>query len=806
MSNFFDQPDPLELSEGRNIPEGSPQASQAPQPTAGDIPDGLGVPQESSPIIEEQPEQVTTEQVPEQQAQPGEQQVQPEQPFIPQSVLPVNPSRYYDVHGFDSDISGASRRLQNKTIEAQQGQLSVEQFLTDTGGTPYSLPDNLLPQDITPDLEGNIERTRKLREEAYKAIELHNFRRDHGIEFNNAIVHPDGTVTPKTPTISLDTSQNGTVSDMGQSVESSGGSGLLGRFFNSPFGRYLTEHGDYDGIANLVNKFDPRATQVGDQTLGVGTVVGLGLKVLNTVESVLVGGIYDIVDNTIMRMNNDGVDPHKGVRVWQALVEGKDWGVSNRWSPEKYLSWNEPEGFKAGDRVTQEFWEKEENRIIPEFMQRHASIMWDLPENIASAVSQGKPQREQTISRALHWTLQGIPSFAFEIFMGGVADVLVGKTVKGVREGLKNYNNVLNQTEEVLPELIQLPGREPLKMLSAAADDVPTTPYSIVPRDPNIDPGDVISTRSYIRYTSPDGKYTVEIPVQAVDAEIVDDLPPGLPEQYLMYPQLKSELVSSKLLNPASVVEDVTRNSEDLTEAAKRITDTDGKPLVTPSSSGILTDTEIGALRSSPQGAALGEFGTPINRNLSDTTTLKMPDETVVKVEKAVHPPPENPGTTIMGINSDNAYTEYDRLTDVIKKKIGEGADIKELAPLYYQRNVALAKLADEGKAYDAIKQQYPKDLQSESPSVVEDMNDYIRSDIKLSGESAEASRILEQIDSVNAVNHELKAKLELYPLYRGNLSVEKTTKEASTGIVDDTISIKDDVIPVDPPRNKLLE
>ena len=798
QDNLFEQPTPSTEAEGRNIPKGQPSVPQPQEPT---VESPLGEPspvpeqaaqlrQEEEPVQEEPTQEQVQQPVEQQQGEVPQEEQQPQYDF----PVPVNPSRYYDVNGFNTDISGASRRINNKLLDRQQ-QLDVNTLISNTQATPYGLPENLQLPDITPDVEGSIDRVNNMRQEAYDNIDKYNFRRDYGIEFNNAVIHPDGTVTPKTPTISLDTSQNGVKSDMGQSVEETGNTGLLGRMLNNPIGNYIMDSGDYSGLVETINQFDPNSRKLGDMDIGLGTAVGLGLKVLNTVESVLVGAVYDIADNTVMRLHNNGRDPHEGVRAWQALVEGRDWGVSNRWTPEKYLSWNEPEGIKAGDIIDDEFWSKEENKNIPEWMRRNKENYWNLPEKLSEAV--GKDDTS-TMSRSLHWILQGIPSYGFEVFTGGLADAVVGK-------GLKVFGNIgeeaLQRTDKLLKD-VNLD--QVVDGIDETARLVPSTPHKLLPPAKDLDPGDVIITnKNKMNYTSPDGRYTIEVPVESVGKEypIEPEVVTIYPRDYVTKLPDQSKLTTSDILNPNLVIEPSTRDIEDLTELGKRTPFVDGTPLIPPNTTRLLTPTEVGALRSMDSGDIMGEFGIKVNPQVSQADFISMPDGSVVRTPRYSKLIPENQSDEVVGITNENAVKAYEELTENIR----HSEDFSETAVYSGKRNVALAKMADDGVAYDVVKKEFPVELQSDSPVSAQEGNFIIQNQIELSGESAEASRLLEEQRKITSVVHELKQKLEVYPLYRGDLHVEKTTREASTGIIDDTLSIQDEVVPVPLSRNTQL-
>ena len=121
--------------------------------------------------------------------------------------------------------------------------------------------------------------------------------------------------------------------------------------------------------------------------------------------------------------NFKGDKDYKGNRFVDVLM-GKDLGLFNRWSSEKYLSMQEPEGLKVGTMT--------------------GNAYWDLPEAL------GKGLRDlglkDTEDKYLHWALQGVPAFIGSM----VTDAPLDNILYGVLKGGKQ----LAESKNVIPDSV----------------------------------------------------------------------------------------------------------------------------------------------------------------------------------------------------------------------------------------------------------------------------------------------------------------------------------------------------------------
>lgn len=176
--------------------------------------------------------------------------------------------------------------------------------------------------------------------------------------------------------------------------------------------------------------FDPSMGFWGDA--GKNPLLSPLIYLLNIPENILMGAVYDTADAL-------GFDKSKSwdnrTRVLGALA-GRDWGVSNRWSEERYISLQEPEGKVAGDRTGNPY--------------------WDLPENIAKTFGQSE---SGNVSKNLHIVLQTVPALLGEVITGGISDLGVSSLAKlPSRVGdLTSLGRQMDDLEAVLPDL-DIPG------------------------------------------------------------------------------------------------------------------------------------------------------------------------------------------------------------------------------------------------------------------------------------------------------------------------------------------------------------
>lgn len=176
--------------------------------------------------------------------------------------------------------------------------------------------------------------------------------------------------------------------------------------------------------------FDPSRGYYGDA--GKNPLLSPLIYLLNLPENILMGLVYDTADAL-------GGDKSKSwdnrTRTLGALA-GRDWGVSNRWSEERYIALQEPAGQVAGNRTGNPY--------------------WDLPENIAKTFGQSE---SGAFSKNIHIALQTIPAMVGEVITGGVADLGVGGLLKLPSKvgDVTSLGRQLDDLEATIPNL-NVPG------------------------------------------------------------------------------------------------------------------------------------------------------------------------------------------------------------------------------------------------------------------------------------------------------------------------------------------------------------
>jgi hypothetical protein len=255
--------------------------------------------------------------------------------------------------------------------------------------------------------------------------------------------------------------------------------------------------------------FDPSRGYYGDA--GKNPLLSPLIYLLNLPENILMGMVYDTADAL-------GFDKNKS---WDnrtrtlAALSGRDWGVSNRWSEERYISLQEPEGQVAG--------------------QRTGNPYWDLPENIAKAF---EADESGGVSKNLHIALQTIPAMLGEVITGGVADLGVGGLLKLPSKvgDVTSLGRQIDDLEAVLPDNLNIPG-----VRQGAAEVVVKTPVvsenSIKVPTQNIDPvGNPVVVKVETQPIVPETTPKAEVPssstvikVELGDGQVVQvkDIPSG---------------------------------------------------------------------------------------------------------------------------------------------------------------------------------------------------------------------------------------------------------------------------------------
>jgi hypothetical protein len=851
---------PLEQPTGEpsSVPTIEPKAPFPVQPVDSSQPTPR---QLATPPVEGQPQQGTPEQ------------------FTLPSMLDAN--KYLTVTGSQASFIDPSKELLNGAAY-NQGQLDVNTLIQNVQGIPYVSRDNL--PDTSHSLDGQLERVNQMREAAKQNEDnFYKVRDKIFVEEENYRRNADGNLQIKVPVIDGDLSTNGLASELGRSLQglidpkgksnhvgSNGITDFLFRDLTNVFrakDKWAENLGDKDtnpltktlktGVSYLLNPignlsefFDPEGHKAVQQQIDVNTgqtlmrlgnrhnsqeisdygdagLVSVGMRIFNTAWSVVAGAGYDVVDNTVMRMHNNGKDPHQGSRVWQAIVEGRDWGIENQWSREKYLSWSEPESIRGQGKTPGNFFKKEDpNNTIPEFIRSGSRRWWDLPENTAqglqslgSTYSKKNEIYDATV-KPLHWLIQGVPTYGIAFLGDGGLDNLTGMVTTQALRPVKNLVSTIRGVEKVLDSVDTVEDavipvfKQSNSIPDGVSHAVPknegsrTFPILPDPWDEGFTPGkarqlpkqQVVQTSDIVRVSNPDNIHDIVIPIK--QGTPVVDKPIVVKTEDFVTHTVKSNLIDSPELVPPRLLDTVPRNSDDLTILSKRLLDDSGKPLVDARRASQLTNNEIGALRNLDS-INLSEHGLPVNRQLDNANTLILPDGQTVQLPKYPHLKDDKlPYDDIMGINSENALAKYNSLTEKLKS----ATTLDEQAVIQNQRLVAVAKLADNGNAYQTVQNRFPKILQSDAPDMVETGNLMVSREVQLAGEGSELRRINMDVEDLQRKVTILKEEQAIYPYYRGNLNEELATREVYTGVSSPRLSNIDNVPEVPLPREQSID
>lgn len=189
--------------------------------------------------------------------------------------------------------------------------------------------------------------------------------------------------------------------------------------------RQRKELGENWGIENLTStefqsgkyQMNPLKGQWGDY--GDHPILSPVLYGLNLPQAVLNGLIYDAAD---LIHGDSGKSDKQRSRTLQAL-EGRDYGASNRWSENKYLSLQEPEGFTSGQLA----------RNTEKYKSNPLAGYWDFPEWFEKTpVGKVVPGNE----KINHVLFQTLPALAAEVITGGLSDYGVSSLVSGAKNAI----------------------------------------------------------------------------------------------------------------------------------------------------------------------------------------------------------------------------------------------------------------------------------------------------------------------------------------------------------------------------------
>ena len=351
---------------------------------------------------------------------------------------------------------------------------------------------------------------------------------------------------------------------------------------------------------------------------GFGSAVEHGLWVLSLPENLIAATVYTFADNfkgaykasqgknfgqqfnnylAASAANFKGDKEFKGNRFVDVLM-GRDLGLFNRWTSEKYLSMQEPEGLKVGTMTGNPY--------------------WDLPEAL------GKGLRDlglkDTDDKYLHWALQGVPAFIGSMVTDSPLDNILYSVLKSGKQLAETKNVIPNAvpvsvvetvSKAGVPETITFPspwdegkGINALKRL-AERPSITIPEPNVLHSVPN---GFVVIKSDYSKGVK------LDLPALPSGVEIkgsITDLTPNANKSQIILSTLEPSIPSRWI--PSQDLYYVYRSNEDLARQANRM----GLPVQTV----VFTDAEMQKLaRQFP--TEFTRYGKGIPQNLEEINTV----------------------------------------------------------------------------------------------------------------------------------------------------------------------------------------
>jgi hypothetical protein len=486
--------------------------------------------------------------------------------------------------------------------------------------------------------------------------------------------------------------------------------------------------------------FDPSRGYYGDA--GKNPLLSPLIYLLNLPENILMGLVYDTADAL-------GGDKSKSwdnrTRTLGALA-GRDWGVSNRWSEERYIALQEPAGKVAGDRTGNPY--------------------WDLPENIAKTFGQSE---SGAFSKNIHIALQTIPAMVGEVITGGVADLGVGGLLKlpGKVGDVTSLGRQLDDLQATVPN-IDLPG-----VRKGADEAVPHTSVvsgnSIEVPTPNVDPvvGDPVvvrvNTRPILRpETPPDAPAVPDLNTAAPEPELpkievgdgqvvkVKDIPSGR----RVSDTVVEGVTTPKVEVPPSAENLVRRPLSDVegTELARR------QGIIEPEFKRTLSEGELAEL--ARQQGRLFDGQTTMHPDYPRASYVTLEDGTVREIVL------NNTSKALIkeGLPTVDVLVNLRRELDDLSKQytVSPGEDkLERLLELYRKRNEASLRHAAEPaeSAYTTrlLENELPSTQESFSTTAKIVGNDMVSVERALTSQRVVVEQLIQEVDEIKVVRNQLE-------------------------------------------------
>lgn len=483
------------------------------------------------------------------------------------------------------------------------------------------------------------------------------------------------------------------------------------------------------------------------------------LYLLNVPQQLLMGTIYDAADLISGRQGKERL------RSIDALVEGRDWGLSNRWSNEKYLSLQEPEGYKSGVLAQDD----------PNYKNNPLAQYWDFPEWFETTVI-GKLTPGD--AKANHIVTQTIPAMLGEFITGGIADWGSASLVRGVQNVIKRKGT--QAVVEQLPDLARITPdvvpNDASKYITERVVKIESEYDSILKKEP-------IQVEIKTKPITPETVVTVS----NTDSILKQTELPSGKRITTRITETPKEVLSNNNLSP------VLRSNEELSLLARNTVDPDtGKPFLT--SDRVLSDLEIAELNKK-YGNIFDRYGDNVpditNGGLLDVDGKLLeikPRDLTDDLENVVGNP-----SSLSKLQDD-----LDDISSAFQRAVETGSDeidvlAKKLQTVY---NKYIKKLGNESTEtmYMTEMRNLPETLVTQS-----DEGMFIGTDVIKAERTLEAQRpVIEQItNELNTITNKLDdtvKELDALPkqYQRGSIFEEMVTRENYTDEIIPELGIKE--------------
>lgn len=489
------------------------------------------------------------------------------------------------------------------------------------------------------------------------------------------------------------------------------------------------------GIENLAStetpeqggkyQMNPLKGQWGDY--GDHPILSPVLYGMNLPQAVLNGLIYDAAD---LIHGDSGKSDKQRSRTLQAL-EGRDYGASNRWSENKYLSLQEPEGFTSGTLA----------RNTEKYKNNPMAGYWDFPEWFEKTpVGKVVPGNAKTN----HILFQTLPALAAEVITGGISDMGFSSIVTTAKNA-----TVRKVAREVAEEALKDTGGAIVKIESDSI--IPF--YETTP----------VTTR--IRTQKP---------------EILDPMGQVLPSVKLPPPRRLSARINTEVKPLSNEALTLTRRSnEELSSLARNtINPINGKPIYNKGI--VLNDRQISELNKR-YGNLFDRYG----QEIPDIEGSRYIDFGNGDIREVIHPTISEQSSSIVPVNASKVtelMDEWDLLLSEAGHELASGSE--NLDAIFTRIDNTEAKLNDalsrvpEEQLYEVHRTRLPETLVTDDYAGIPLGTELVKHQEALDFQRPVLDQLYEEVDTLKQTVDELQTELDEVGIYtRGEIEHSLTTR-----------------------------